>query len=276
MSIANLDDVLQPALSEGYAIAGIVILGWEEAVASVQAAEEATIPIILQAGPACRKYTPVPVLGAMFRYLAENASIPVVCHLDHAFSVEECKTGVENGFSSVMYDGSANPLNENITTTMEIVEFAKSRGVSVEGEVGYVGYANGETSSATGPSEAEEFVRETEVSALAISVGNVHLKTEQDSQIDFKMLKQIESHTSNTPLVIHGSSGITVKDRKRLAKTGISKFNIGTEIRKLFGSTLRESITDQPDEFDRIALLKPTIPELKTHIKRVIEELRYP
>ena len=276
MSVANLEDVLQPALSEGYAIAGIVILGWEEALASVQAAEELGVPIILQAGPACRKYTPLPVLGAMFRYLAENSSVQVVCHLDHAYSIEECKAGIDNGFSSVMYDGSAHPLHENIATTKAIVDLAKSYGVSVEGEVGYVGYDGGNASSATDPIEAGEFARETGVSAIAVSIGNVHLKTEQDTQIDIEALRQIENQTSKIPLVIHGSSGIAVRERKRLAKTHVSKFNIGTEIRKLFGSTLRRLIVEQPDAFDRIELLKPIIPMLKAHIKRIIEELRYP
>ena len=276
MSVANLDEVLQPALSGGYAIAGIVILGWEEAVASMQAAEETGIPIILQAGPTCRQYTPLPVLGAMFKYLAENSSVPIVSHLDHAFSAEECISGIECGFTSVMFDGSSQPLHENITTTQSIVEFAKLRGVSVEGEVGYVGYDGGSSSNSTVPTELEEFARESGVSAIAVSIGNEHLKMEQDTVVDFDSLRQIENCSSNIPLVIHGSSGISAEDRKRLAKTSVSKLNIGTEIRRLFGSTLRKSISDQPKAFDRIDLLSPTIPSLKEHIKQVIKELRYP
>ena len=276
MSIANLDEVLQPALTDGYAIAGIVILGWEEALASVQAAEEVGAPIILQAGPACRKYTPIPVLGAMFRHLAENSTVQVVCHLDHAYSFEECKAGIDSGFTSVMYDGSSLMLAENIQNSKKIVNYAKTHDVSVEGEVGYVGYDGGNKSTYTDPSEAGEFAHETGVSALAISIGNVHLKTEQDTQLNFEVLRQIEDCTPDLPLVIHGSSGIEIDNRKKLAKTSVSKFNIGTEIRKLFGTALRKSISGQQDEFDRIALLKPTIPALKSHTKRIIEELRFP
>ena len=275
MSVANLEEVLQPALTNGYAIAGIVILGWEEALASVQAAEEIGVPIILQAGPACRKYTPIPVLGAMFRHLAENSAIQVVSHLDHAYSYQECKDGIDCGFTSVMYDGSSLRLEENIQISKEIVNYAKTHDVSVEGEVGYVGYDGGNTSKYTDPEEAGKFAHETGVSALAVSIGNVHLKTEQDTQVNFEVLKQIEDSTPELPLVMHGSSGIEVDDRKRLAKTKVSKFNVGTEIRKLFGSTLRKSIADQQDEFDRIALLKPTIPVLKSHIKQIIQELRF-
>ena len=113
MTVATLKDVLQPALAGRYAVAGLVVLGWEDAKAYVEAAEELNLPVILQAGPGCRAHTPVPILGKMFRYLAERASVPVVCHIDHARTVEECVEGIDCGFSSVMIDGSmlyiANP-----------------------------------------------------------------------------------------------------------------------------------------------------------------------
>ena len=207
MTAASLRDVLSPALAGGYAVAGLVVLGWEDAVAYVQAAEETGIPIILQAGPGCRKHTPVPVLGPMFRHLADQAGVPVVCHIDHATTIDECRAGIDHGFTSVMFDGSKLPIARNIDTTARVVELAGPAGVSVEGEVGLVGSADGAASAATAPDEAARFDRESGADALAISVGNVHLQTEPSAGIDLAALKAIEAVTT-LPLVLHGGSGI--------------------------------------------------------------------
>ena len=139
MTVATLIDVLQPAIANRTAIGGLVVLGWEDARAYVEAADETGLPLILQAGPGCRNYTPVAVLGKMFRVLAEQARVPVVCHIDHAYSLEECAIGIDNGFSSVMIDGSKLPLDENIEITARVVEMAHRAGVSVEGEIGVLG-----------------------------------------------------------------------------------------------------------------------------------------
>lgn len=274
MTAANLRDVLAPALAGGYAVAGLVVLGWEDAVAFVEAAEETGIPIILQAGPGCRKHTPVPVLGPMFRHLADQARVPVVCHIDHAYSIDECREGIDHGFTSVMFDGSKLPIAENVETTASIVDLAKAAGVSVEGEVGVVGYADGAASSATAPEEAARFDRETGADALAISVGNVHLQTEQAAEIDMGALDRIEAAT-RLPLVLHGGSGIPHEIRARLARnTRVCKFNIGTELRVAFGLALRRSLANQPGVFDRIGLLKPVIDPLRTETVRIIKALR--
>ena len=138
MTLATLSEVLQPALRDGYAVAGLVTLGWEDMRAYVAAAEAEGVPVILQAGPSCREHTPLPVLGAMFRHLAEHASIPVVAHLDHGYSSDECRMAIDAGFTSVMYDGSRMPLARNIDETATIVEMAHAAGVSCEGEIGFV------------------------------------------------------------------------------------------------------------------------------------------
>ena len=276
MTAANLESVLLPAKEGGYAVAGLVILGWEDAIAGVAAAEATGIPIILQAGPACRKHTPVPVLGKMFRHLAESADIPVVCHIDHAFNLDECREGIDCGFTSVMFDGSSLPISENVERTARIVEIAHNHDVSVEGEVGYVGYQEGARSQVTVPDEAKIFADESGVDAMAISIGNIHLKTHQDAILDFHSLAAIEANVPDMPLVIHGGSGISREDRQTLAKTNVSKFNIGTELRREFGEALRNSLSSQPEEFDRISLLQPTIPVMQQKISEVITQLRYP
>lgn len=273
MTVATLADVLRPAVRNHTAVAGVVVLGWEDAKAYVEAAEDVGLPIILQAGPGCRKHTPLPILGKMFRYLAEHASVPVVCHIDHATTVEECRDGIDHGFTSVMFDGSRLTLEENIKLTTEVVALAKKAGVSVEGEVGFVGYDNGTASSMTRPDDAAAFERHTGVDALAISIGNVHLQTEKQAMINFETLAAIEAVTT-VPLVLHGGSGIAADVRRQLAHNHrVKKFNVGTELRMAFGSALRQTLSEHPREFDRNKILAATMAASREAAKTVIRNL---
>ena len=256
--IATLAEVLGPALRDGYAVPGLVCLGWEDARAYVRAAEAERAPVILQAGPGARAHMPVAVWGAMFRSLAEGASVPVVAHLDHGLTVGECRAAIAAGFTSVMIDGSALPLEENIALTAEVVALARAAGVSCEGELGVVGYAGGKASTGTDPEEAARFVRETGVDALAVSVGNVHLQEGAGAGLDLGLIRRIEAVTK-VPLVIHGGSGVPVDQRAMLAAgSRICKFNIGTELRMAFGAALRGALAKDPQQFDRIAILHET------------------
>ena len=274
MTLATLKDVLNDAVAGHYAVAGLVVLGWEDALAYVEAAEELQYPIILQAGPGCRRHTPVPILGKMFRYLAEQASVPIVCHIDHATTLDECRAGIDHGFTSVMIDGSALPLEDNIALTAGVASIAHRFGVSVEGEIGYVGYVEGKLSQFTSPEDARRFDRDSNADAMAISVGNVHLNTQKTSNIDFEVLAAIEAATT-LPLVLHGGSGIPFDQRQILARqTRVKKFNIGTELRMAFGQALRDAIMRNPSEFDRIALLNATVPVIKEATIKVLRNLR--
>lgn len=273
MTVATLVDVLQPALKGSYAVGGLVVLGWEDARAFTSAAEAENAPLILQAGPSCRAHTPLPILGRMFRYLAENASVPVVAHLDHGYSQQDCREAIDCGFTSVMFDGSRNSLHQNIDETAAIAELAHAAGVSVEGEVGFVGYAEGEASTGTDPEEARRFATESGVDAMAVSIGNVHMKQEQGTEIDLDRLRAIEALT-DLPLVLHGGSGIPASVRTELARTSqICKFNIGTELRMAFGQALRKAISADPDRFDRVALLRETHAPMVDAARTVIRAL---
>ncbi|MFN4202331.1 MAG: class II fructose-bisphosphate aldolase [Tabrizicola sp.] len=258
MTVATLAEVLGPALAGGYAVPGLVCLGWEDARAYVRAAEAERAPAILQAGPGARAHMPVAVWGAMFRELANGASVPVVAHLDHGMTVEDCRAAIAAGFTSVMIDGSALALEENIALTAEVAALAHAAGVSCEGELGVVGYAGGKASTGTDPGEAAQFVHETGVDALAVSVGNVHLQTGAGQGLDLGLIRRIEAATS-VPLVIHGGSGVPADQRAALAAgSRIAKFNIGTELRIAFGTALREAVAKDPARFDRIAILRDT------------------
>ena len=257
MSVATLDEVLKLSMAGGFCVAGLVVQGWEDARAFVEAAEETGLPIILQAGPSARRYTPVAVLGKMFRALAEPARVPIALHIDHAYTREECRAGIGEGFTSVMIDGSKLPLEENIALTRSVVEIAHAAGVSVEGEIGVVGYVEGAASQSTPPEDARAFERGSGVDA-----------------VDFAALAAIEAATTK-PLVLHGGSGVPLASRRKLAGASrVRKLNIGTELRMAFGAALRASLAARPDAFDRIEILGATIPDLSEATRRTLLSLR--
>ena len=274
MTLVTLENALQNALKNNYAVAGLVTLGWEDMKAYVEAAEKENCPVILQAGPSCRQHTPLPILGKMFNYLADNTDIPVVAHLDHGYSLEECKIAIDSGFSSVMYDGSRKSLNKNIDETAKICEIAHAAGVSCEGEIGFVGYSGGEESAGTDPEEASLFAKDTKIDAMAVSVGNVHLQENKEGGLDEDRIRSIEALT-DVPLVIHGGSGVPVKQRRYLSRNSkICKFNIGTELRSAFGSALRNAINADHSRFDRVQILKDTHKPLVDKTRNVLKAFK--
>lgn len=273
MTLATLSDVLLPALANGHAVAGFVCLGWEDARAYAQAAQDEGAPVILQAGPGARAHMPLPVWAAMFRALAAEVDVPVVAHLDHGKTVDEARAAIDAGFTSVMIDGSALPLAENIALTADVARMARAAGISCEGELGVVGYAGGQASQGTDPQEAARFVAETGVDALAVSVGNLHLQTDAGAGLDLPRLRAIEAVT-RLPLVIHGGSGVPLAERAKLsAQSHICKFNIGTELRQVFGAALRATLQADPARFDRIAILSATEAPLRAAARLVIRNL---
>ncbi|MEN8738757.1 MAG: class II fructose-bisphosphate aldolase [Phaeobacter gallaeciensis] len=273
MTRATLNDILPRANDDGYAVPGFVCLGWEDARAFVSAAEAERAPVILQAGPSCRAHTPLPVLAVMFQHLAENAGVPVVTHLDHGQTLAECEKALQCGFTSVMFDGSRLPLAKNIAQTKAVVELAHRFGASCEGELGFVGYADGAASAGTNPDEVALFVTETGVDALAISVGNVHLQTSPSQEIDKDRLTAI-SRQSQVPLVIHGGSGLSVDERQRLAtKAPIAKINVGTELRQVFGQSIRDVLSAKPNLFDRVSILSASEAPLTDAARTVFRQL---
>ncbi|NNF23320.1 MAG: class II fructose-bisphosphate aldolase [Rhodobacteraceae bacterium] len=274
MTLATLSEVLQPAMTGGYAVAGLVTLGWEDMRAYVAAAEAEGVPVILQAGPSCRAHTPLPILGHMFRHLAEGAGVPVVAHLDHGYTMDECREALEAGFTSLMFDGSRKPLAQNIDETAAIAEMAHGAGISCEGEIGFVGYSGGEGSAGTDTGEAAQFARQTGVDAMAISVGNVHLQQDRQAGLDEARIRAIEAVTE-VPLVIHGGSGVPVAQRRALAQgSKVCKFNIGTELRMAFGAALRDAVARDPERFDRVQILKETHDPVCAAARRVLADFK--
>ncbi len=210
----------------------------------------------------------------MFRHLAQGARVPVVAHLDHGHTPDECREAINSGFTSVMFDGSRKPLAQNIDETAAIAEMAHAAGVSCEGEIGFVGYSGGEGSADTDPDEAARFARETGVDAMAIAVGNVHLQQDRQGWLNEKRIGDIGAVT-DVPLVIHGGSGVPVAQRTALARgSKICKFNIGTELRMAFGAALRDAVNADPARFDRVRILKETHEPVVAATRRVLRALK--
>ena len=264
---------LGEAFAHGGAVAGFVCQGWEDARACVRAAESECRPVILQAGPGARRHMPIDVWGAMLGRLADDAGVPVVVHLDHGGDEAQCRAAIDHGFTCVMFDGSRLSLEENVERTSAIAAMAHRAGVDCEGEIGFVGYSDGDASRATDPHEAACFARDTGVDALAVSVGNVHLQSAGTGSIDRAALEAIRGATQ-VPLVIHGGSGVPNDVRRDLARAGlVAKFNIGTQMRQTFGRSLRAVLAREPDTFDRIAILHAVGVELEDEARRVIRDL---
>jgi len=273
MTLATLSEVLQPALRDGYAVPGLVCLGWEDMRAYAMAAQAERAPVILKAGPSCREHTPLPILGRMMRHLAADVDVPVVAHLDHGYTYDECREALDSGFTSLMFDGSRKPLAQNIAETRAIAEMAHAAGISCEGEIGFVGYSGGEASAGTDPEEAALFARESGVDAMAISVGNVHLQQDREGGLDEARIRAIEAVTE-VPLVIHGGSGVPMAQRASLAAgSRICKFNIGTELRMAFGAALCAAVEKDPARFDRVQILKETHEPVMAAARAVIKGL---
>ena len=273
MTAVNLKKILNNANKNNYSVAGLVVLGWDDALAFTQAADETGIPIILQAGPSCRAHTPISILGKMFRYLASQTKTNICCHIDHGYTLDECYEGIDSGFTSVMFDGSKLSLKQNIKVSKKIATRAHKHNISVEGEIGFVGYDNGKISEGTNIEEAITFANNSNIDAMAISVGNTHLQTSKKANIDFHKIKLIQNNVK-IPLVLHGSSGIPLRQRKILArKTNVAKLNIGTEIRMAFGDSLRKNLNKNKQIYDRLRILNPTIKDLVKVTKKVIRQI---
>jgi len=209
----------------------------------------------------------------MMRHLAADVDVPVVAHLDHGYTHDECREALDSGFTSLMFDGSRKPLAQNIAETRAIAEMAHAAGISCEGEIGFVGYSGGEASAGTDPEEAALFARESGVDAMAISVGNVHLQQDREGGLDEARIRAIEAVTE-VPLVIHGGSGVPMAQRASLAAgSRICKFNIGTELRMAFGAALRAAVEKDPARFDRVQILKETHEHVMAAARAVIQGL---
>ncbi len=273
--LATLKDLLPPAADGGYAVPCFNVFGSEEVVAILAAATRANRAVILACNKDMADHMGVLGFAGMVRGLAEVATVPVCVHLDHCYEEARIHAALDAGFTSVMFDGSQLPLADNIARTAAIARLAQGYGASVEGEVGSVPYTEGRDhikSEFTSAADAAAFADHSGVDAMAISVGNVHRMTEAASTIDFDLVQQIAACTRR-PLVIHGTSGIREDDIRRLKTLRVAKFNIGTSMRLAFNRSLRQSLSDTPERFDRLQLMQPVVTALQAEARRMMDLL---
>ncbi|MEI7026887.1 class II fructose-bisphosphate aldolase [Paenibacillus sp. y28] len=256
--LVHLKELVQAAAQADYAIPAFNVFGYEDAIAVVRAAEAAAAPVILATNLPAVKHMPFRIIAPLLRQVAIDAKVPVVLHLDHGKDYDYVAAAIEHGYTSVMFDGSQLPFEDNVRQTRAIVELAARHGISTEAEIGSVGYSDpslGLKHEYSDPEEARRFAEETGVDAVAVSIGTVHRMEVQGASIDFDLLAQIEARVK-TPLVLHGSTGVADADLRRLAASRIAKVNIGTALRMAFGKTLRAEMEAQPQQFDRIQLFQ--------------------
>jgi len=251
MSIANLKEIFTKAIKYDYAVGAFNVHNLEFVEGVMRAADELFSPVIIAIAPISIDYAGLEPLAAITKIYAEHSNVPTVVHLDHGGDIETVRRSILLGFSSVMYDGSRYPIDENIKKTREVVKIAHDENVSVEGEIGIVGsfeeLAGDEVSNEqlqklyTRPEDAKRFVEETGVDALAVAVGTVHGMPMQKAQIDFQRLKEIHDAIT-VPLVFHGCTGLLNEDYQKAMGLGVKKFNIGTRLIIEFKEALQSAI----------------------------------
>ncbi|NLZ39619.1 MAG: class II fructose-1,6-bisphosphate aldolase [Firmicutes bacterium] len=272
MPFVTLREVLAEAKRGHYAVGAFNTNNMEIVQAIVEAAEEERSPVILQASQGALKYAGIEYITAMVKAAASTVSVPVVLHLDHGTSFEQTMLCLKHGFTSVMFDGSKYPLEENIALTRKVVEVAHAMGASVEGELGKIGGTEDDISVDerdalfTDPAEAEQFVAETQVDALAVAIGTAHGPYKGEPVLDFERLADINSRIE-TPIVLHGASGVPDASIRKAIETGVQKINIDTELRQAFTRAVQKVVTERPQEYDPRKILGPAKEAMKEVIK---------
>lgn len=262
MSLVTSLQLLTKAEAGGYAVGAFNCNNMEIVQAIISAAEAEHSPVIIQASQGAIKYAGLGYITSLVREAALFSKVPVALHLDHGTDFQQVINCLRSGFTSVMFDGSHLPLEENIKITSKVVEVAHAVGVSVEGELGRLRGIEDEISVSerdaffTDPNEAVTFVRETGIDALAPSIGTAHGRYRGKPDLDFQRLKKIRELTG-VPLVLHGSSGIPGEDIRKAIELGVRKVNIDTDIREAFVDEIRRVLALDQEEIDPRKVLGP-------------------
>jgi len=286
MALVNSNEMFKKAYEGGYAVGAFNVNNMEIIQGIVAAARQENAPLILQVSAGARKYASPIYLKKLVEAAIEETGLDIVLHLDHGEDFEICKACIDDGFSSVMIDGSRFPLQENIALTKKVVDYARDRGVSVEAELGKLAGVEDSIKVAakdatyTDPDDAVEFVEKSGVDSLAIAIGTSHgaFKFKGDPSLDFERLEIITAKLKGFPLVLHGSSsvpkafvdlnnqyggqipgaqGVPEEMLLRASKMGVCKINIDTDLRLAMTASIRQTFVENPAEFDPRKYLGP-------------------
>jgi fructose-bisphosphate aldolase class II len=260
MPAATTAVLVSAARASGRGIASFNVITLEHAEAITAAAEQTGLPVILQISENAVKFHgghAEPVIAAATA-IAHAAAVPVALHLDHITDKDLLRAGVVAGVTSVMFDASALPYEENVQATTRITAWAHDRGVWVEAELGEVGGKDGAHApgARTDPAEAAAFAAATGVDALAVAVGSSHAMTERTAGLDFDLIARLRTAV-DVPLVLHGSSGVPDGELRRAVAAGMTKINIGTALNIAFTAAVRDHLAASPAVVDPRRYLSP-------------------
>ena len=279
MPLVTTKNMFEKSMKEGFAIGAFNINNMEIIQGIVDAASEQNSPVILQVSSSAIKYARMPYLMKMVEAAVETTNIPIALHLDHGPDFETCKECVDAGFTSVMIDGSKYSFEENIELTKKVVEYAHSKGVVVEAELGKLAGIEDDVKVSEGeamytdPDQAKEFVERTGCDSLAIAIGTSHgaYKFKGEAKLRFDILEEIKKKIPNTPIVLHGAStvipelvemcnkfggeipgakGVPHEILKEAGRLGVSKINVDTDLRLAMTANIRKVFGEKPSEFD--------------------------
>ena len=274
MALVTMKTLLEQAQAERRGVGAFSVGNMEMVKGAVQAAEELGTPIILQIAEVRLKHSPLHLMGPMMVQAAKEAEVDIAVHLDHGLTIETVRQALELGFTSVMYDSSTHPFEENIKRTREVAELAKAYGATVEAELGLVGGSEDGSCDhgirCTDPRDAKIFCERTGVDALAVAIGNAHGNYPVAPKLAFDVLEQIHAETEGLPLVLHGGSGITDEDFQTAIRKGIVKVNIATaSFNRLMERTEEYMQTEGAHNYFSLneAMVRGTYENVKHHIE---------
>ncbi|MEK3884771.1 class II fructose-bisphosphate aldolase [Paenibacillus sp. PL2-23] len=278
MALESMKDMLNKGLQEGYAVGQFNINNLEWTQAILDAAQSEQSPVILGVSEGAAKYMGgFKVITAFVQALIEEQKItvPVAIHLDHGSSFEKCKAAIDAGFTSVMIDASHHPFEENVETTKKVVEYAHSKGVSVEAELGVVGGQEDDVIADgviyADPKECFELVQRTGIDCLAPALGSVHGPYKGEPNLGFKEMEEI-CQVIKLPLVLHGGTGIPTEQIKKSISLGTAKINVNTENQIAFTRTVREVLAADAEVYDPRKFIGPGREAIKQTVIGKIRE----
>lgn len=269
MPLVSMTEMLKKAKAEGYAVGQFNLNNLEFTQAILQAAEAEKSPVICGVSEGAARYmsgfkTVVKMVEGLMEDL--KVTVPVAIHLDHGSSFEKCKEAIDAGFTSVMIDASHHPFEENVETTKKVVEYAHSKGVSVEAELGTVGGQEDDVVAEgviyADVDECVELVKRTGIDCLAPALGSVHGPYKGEPNLGFKEMEEIGKATG-MPLVLHGGTGIPTKDIQKSISLGTAKINVNTENQIASARVVREVLAAKPNEYDPRKYLGPARETIK-------------
>ena len=303
MALVSTKEMFEKSMKEGYAIGAFNVNNMEIIQGIVDAAAETNSPVILQVSSSAIKYARINYLMKMVQAaVEEHPNIPIAIHLDHGPDFETAKMCIDNGFTSVMIDGSKYDFEENIAITKQVVEYAHSKGVVVEAELGKLAgieddvNVSADDAMYTDPAQAEEFVRRTGCDSLAIAIGTSHgaYKFKGEAKLRFDILKEIKEKIPNTPIVLHGAStvipelvnmcnefggdipgakGVPDEILHEASVSGVSKINVDTDLRLALTAGIRKVFAEDPSAFDPRKYLTPARDLVKETVSHKIKNV---